>query len=556
MRAALRSISTAGVTALLFVISTLPTFSQENSTTTIRSITRLVQLNMVVVDKSGKPVTGLSQGEFHVFDNGQEQKLVHFAVSTSKGDSIRASESPLVISNSSPNQQQSPRTMTVILVDEMVDQELEATDLRNVIQQARLALLKFLRTLQPGEQVAIYSLRAEGVVIVHDFTDNSEALVESAKRLGSGLLRSKIHMTPGSSAAATALAGSGYKTALHSQNDALTERIHQVLMEDAFESISEQLHYIPGRKNLVWISATFPMVVAGFDPGVMMAERDSPIPVAGAHAALPIPQNAWPENYTDRLTKFARSLSNANIAVYPMDPRGLVAGIASPSVGPFLSQWGAMDLIAAETGGRAIYNDNRIEIAMRDVMDENHVAYILGYYPGDKAWDGKYHKIQVKADRPGAIVRCRKGYYAKDDAPPEGPDPVLRRAAKTFTDSSGIGVELNVATNPLKWFNQEVVVKVRAQDIKFAQADDRYNGHLEVAFVEIDKDGRVVDGIKDDVNLSLLPGSYNRALDVGWFYPRNLWISTGTEKLRLLVRDVATGNIGSVSIPVEDHFGK
>ncbi len=595
MRAALRPISTAVLLAAFVAVSSTALDSQDKGTTTIRSTTRLVQLNVVVVDKQNRPISGLSQEDFHVFDNGHEQKLVHFAVSTSSGNSVSASESPLVINNRALDQQQSPRTMTVILADDLLDHEIGATDIRNTMQQAKLEVLKFLRTVQPGEQVAIYALRAEGVVIVHDFTDNSEALVAAAKTLGSGMLRSKIHMAPTSPAAATASAQASFGVRLASRNDALTERVHQVIVEGAFQSIAEQLRYVPGRKNLVWISATFPMLIAGFDTAIMMQERNTAEPAPGAHGPLPIPKYAWPENYIDRMTKFARSLSNANVAVYPIDARGLIGGIAvgaggpppspymigasyqpgyqagtgqvatnaggvtpgrGPSVGPFLSQWSAMDLVASETGGRAFYDRNGIAPDLREVADENRVAYILGYYPGDQAWDGKYHKVEVKVDRESGVVRCRKGYFARDDAPPEGPDPVLRRAAKSLTDNAGIEVTLNVATNPLRWFNQDVVVKVRTQDLHFEQAEERYNDHLEIAFVQIGKDGRVVDGVKDDVTLALLPESYDQALDLGWFYPRSISINPAAEKLRVLVRDVATGDLGSVSVPVQDPLSK
>ena len=61
------------------------------------------------------------------------------------------------------------------------------------------------------------------------------------------------------------------------------------------------------------------------------------------------------------------------------------------------------------------------------MVDENHVTYTLGYYPGSEAWDGKYHHIVVKLKRSGLTVRCRKGYYAVDE-PMRKPDTALRQA--------------------------------------------------------------------------------------------------------------------------------
>jgi hypothetical protein len=66
-----------------------------------------------------------------------------------------------------------------------------------------------------------------------------------------------------------------------------------------------------------------------------------------------------------------------------------------------------------------------------------------------------------------------------------------------------------------------------------------------------ESDGRVLGGIKDRVALALLPETFNDAETQGWFYPRSLWIEPKTERMRVVVRDLATGAVGSVSVPVE-----
>ena len=92
-------------------------------------------------------------------------------------------------------------------------------------------------------------------------------------------------------------------------------------------------------------------------------------------------------------------------------------------------------------------------------------------------------------------------------------------------------------------------MKLRTQDIQFEQADERFKGHIEVAFVQIAKDGLIVGGIKDDVELALLPASYDQSRDRGWLYPRNISISPAAEKLRVVVRDVATGQSARSPFP-------
>ena len=121
---------------------------------------------------------------------------------------------------------------------------------------------------------------------------------------------------------------------------------------------------------------------------------------------------------------------------------------------------------------------------------------------------------------------------------------------------SGIAVTLNVSSNPLEWFEQEVVVKLDTQEIYFAYTDGRWRANLDVAFVQLANDGRVMEGIKDHLDLALFAESYSDAATQGWFYPKTLDIDPKAEKLRVAVRDLATGALGSVSVPVYHSKGR
>ena len=209
-----------------------------------------------------------------------------------------------------------------------------------------------------------------------------------------------------------------------------------------------------------------------------------------------------------------------------------------------------MELLASETGGHAFYDTNALGEHMREVLEESRVAYLLGYYPGDSAWDGKYHHVEVKLRRPGLTVRCRKGYFALDKALMPYQDSVLREAAKSLLESSGIGVTLSVSSNPLEWFQQDVVVKLDTQEIHFANSGGRWRAQIQLVFVQLAKDGRILDNIKDDLELALYPETYAEAEAQGWFYPKSVFVKPEAEKLRVVVRDLATGAVGSVSVPV------
>jgi VWFA-related protein len=575
-------LSAASVLAILLVGPAVPTHPQDRGASVIRSTTRLVQLNVEVLDKQGKPVGSLSRDDFQVLDNGNDQKLSHFSVTSSVVGGTRSPASPLVITNR-PQQDGGDAlgSVTIIVVEEYVDHNVRMPHWDGALQYARLEVMKFLATLQPGEQVALYAMRPEGLVVIHDLTDDSAALIAAAKALGTGQLKGK-----------TLVAGSELRTmaawmgTLRDKQTANNEDLSRVLVGEAFSAIAKHLQGSPRRMNAIWISSNFPSLVSGSHPGTMLGERDTILPDSWG-ASLPVFANT--ESDYDMWRRWARRLSNANISLYPMDAKGLANGgytasqcthckygeqAAAPgpsdasfhgsvvnmnsayvplppgSVSDLFGKRQTMELLASETGGRAFYDTNALGEHMREVLEESRVTYVLAYYPGDSAWDGMYHHVEVKLKRPGLTVRCRKGYFALDKPLTPYQDGGLREAAKGLLESSGIGVTLNVSSNPLEWFMQDVVVKLDTQEIHFENSGGRWRAQIQVVFVQLAKDGRILDDIKDDLELALYPRTYNEATAQGWFYPKSIFVKPEAEKLRVVVRDHATGDVGSVSVPV------
>jgi VWFA-related protein len=70
--------------------------------------------------------------------------------------------------------------------------------------------------------------------------------------------------------------------------------------------------------------------------------------------------------------------------------------------------------LAEATGGRMleVKGLDKLEAALDEISEELHHQYSLGYYPGNRKWDGKFRKIQIAAQGQGYKVFARKGYYA------------------------------------------------------------------------------------------------------------------------------------------------
>jgi VWFA-related protein len=172
---------------------------------------------------------------------------------------------------------------------------------------------------------------------------------------------------------------------------------------------------LPGRKGLVWVSGGFPMFIGYGDP-------ESQVNIAK------LAPNIDQEVLTDYVEDASRALNNASVAVYPVDARGLLGlpmadasknvkivngKVPSSMTHVNTSHTDTMQYVAELTGGKAFFNTNDIQGAIRKVIEDSAVTYTLGFYTSEENWDDRYHKIKVKVKRSGAEVRAKKGYFAE-----------------------------------------------------------------------------------------------------------------------------------------------
>jgi VWFA-related protein len=105
-----------------------------------------------------------------------------------------------------------------------------------------------------------------------------------------------------------------------------------------------------------------------------------------------------------------------NVNVYTVDPSGLKAPATALALRPGEQQREFMQIIAGETGGRALVNTNAPDRDVPAIFRENSTYYLLGYRSTNEAADGKFRRIQVRMNRRGLTARARSGYYARTTA--------------------------------------------------------------------------------------------------------------------------------------------
>ena len=183
------------------------------------------------------------------------------------------------------------------------------------------------------------------------------------------------------------------------------------------------------------------------------------------------------------------------------------------------------------------------------------MTYTIGYYPASENFDGKFHMLDVKlVKRAGLNLRYRKGYF---DEPEKPQDDKLRRgelrdAVFSPLDASALGLMVQVAPDRPEKGRMTIGVKIDQRGISLQPSDDRWTGRLELVFIQKDDAGRQYGGQDDRVDLNLTRVNYDKLVSEGLVYKKPLNMEVKATQLRVIVRDSASGTMGSVTIPFRD----
>jgi len=529
-----------GVAALAF-LAAQQTPQPSAKPPVFRAGTRLVQLNVVVHDRHGEPVTDLKKEDFAVLERGKPQAIAFFSMDTAAQAPLPSAPLPAhIFTNVLPEHGGVPTGVTVIVLDLVntgwADQH-----------RARDALVKFLKQIEPQDRIAIFSLGGRGLTLLHDYTTDSAALVarlhgmtpEISTELDASILN------PGEQQELRNMGLDAIADANQREADFYTTN-RAVNTLASFEAIAQHLAGLPGRKNLIWLSAGFPLMI-GFDempePGQHFSTRDQRI-------------------FSPEMESAARALNNSGIAVYPVDARGLVAptqfsaSSRTPGRMPTLAQTNAntdtMRDLAERTGGRASYNTNDLTRAIRRAIDDSRVTYTLGYYSTDESQDGRFRDIKVTVDRPHLDVRTRKGYFAMRpaDQAADSRKRDIRAAVWSPLESTALpmNVRVDFIDNPPNTIN--VFVEVSGRSVSFRKDGDRWKAQLDMIYVQKDDNGKVQgSGDVENLSLALTEENYRKASEQGIIHQHRSPRQSSATTLRIVVRDAASGSVGSVTVP-------
>jgi VWFA-related protein len=394
-------------------------------------------------------------------------------------------------------------------------------------------------------------LEADSIGVLHDFTRDNASLIAALARFQSKTSRA----TQAADATPVALAKTG-NAAEDAEFDAWLQRSTKEVSafyirnrvkatESALVTIASRLAGVRGRKNLVWVSSAFPL------------RLDL------SHETM---------RFSSELGRAARAINGANIAVYAVDAKGLVAPFTNAAAEPTqevasgkrpfdadfpkstfeadMRNVDTMQSMADATGGRAFYNTNDFAKVIRRAVDDSRLTYALGYYPSHATWDGAYHTIMVTVNRPDAVVRSRKGYYATrfEEANPGTSQEALLDAIRSPLEATGLGVTARVQKVASGW---SVAIRPAPDAVTLTRKNDRWEGAIDVVIAQSLPNGQTFKTFASTVHLEFTFAQREQMLREGFSFDRVVALRPGSHRLHIVVRDVPSGATGSVIIPTD-----
>jgi VWFA-related protein len=501
----------------------------------VRTNTRLVIVDVVATDAKGQPVKDLEAKDFSAFENGKQQKISDFAFHHPGQTRTVARQQlpPHVVSNTPQFQ---PGSMNVILFDSVNGDFSEHA-------YAKDELVKFLSSSDLGQPLAIFALESQ-LKLLHDFSIDAPELKASVARY-----KPPVHsaMTESIESRASAFSNEGN---FHTSERDIETTLNQL------NALAKILKGYPGRKNLIWLSESFPLNLfpetslrnSIMGPDLKSAEGSG----SGGASTMENLQTSLPSrNYAALVKKVSDALMDAQVAVYPVDAGAL--GRDS-----HMTAQHTMNDMAAWTGGEAFINRNDLAVSMRTSIDDGSTYYTLEYYPDNKKWDGQFRAIQIKADRPGVKLRYRLGYYAIDpeklnkDESDKLAETVSR--AMEFDTPAYTSVRFEAGVVPPSDKNKKVVVNfaIDPHTISFQHKSDGLE-HARVGCVvwAYGKDKQKPTTAKEATrDAGLKPEVYQQLMKQYFPCKQEIELKPGTYTLRLAVIDRTTNQLGTTNAQI------
>jgi len=532
---------------------------QQGEEEVVRITTNLVQVDAVVLDGEGKPVTDLRPDEVQIFEDGRPRKITNFSYIAESGRRGGAAAPSPSNGSTPPPFRLRPEDVrrTIALVVDDLGLSFQT------VQSTRRALKKFVdEQMRPGDIVAIIRTSG-GVGALQQFTSDRRQLyasIEAVRWYGTG----RSGPTPFEPTDTPTPGAKGDEVdSLKAVQESFREDLSTVGTLGAIGHVVRGLRDLPGRKTVVVIS-----------DGIRVGDDADPARDTRTGRAL---------------RRLIDQAARASVVIHTMNAAGIQWFSASAAdslathsgvgtrdalqMGELISGRAAaisarqagLSLLAEKTGGAALQGSNDLSAGIRRLLDEGRGYYLIGYQPDGSTFDAGtgrrlFHRLSLKVTRPGRYrVRMRDGFFGVPDGEASAPrgtqrDQIVGALLSPF-GASGVRVRLtSLFANDAKTGSYtRSILHVDARDLTFKEeADGWRTATFDVFTVTFDEAGNVVDQLGRTDALRVRDEAYRQVIEHGFVYNAMLPVKKpGAYQLRAVLRDQESGRVGSAGQFVE-----
>lgn len=515
---------------------------------TFRAEINYVEVDARVLDAQGAFIPDLKAGDFQVLEDGKPQQVTAFSLVNIPVERL---ERPLFASRPiepdvRTNLQAADGRIYLLVLD-----DLHTNALRSV--RTKAAARQFIERFIGSNDMAAVVHTSGRVDAAQDFTNNQRLLLQAVDKFMGRKLRSSsmnriddYFRNVGSPNAGDKPVDLDDKERGFQARNAL----------DTIRNLSQYLGNIRGRRKALVM----------FSEGIDYDINN-------------VFENTEATMVLDATRDVIAAATRANVAVYGVDPRGLASagddlievqsfpddtslGLGSGSLfNEVRLAQDSLRVLSEETGGFAAVNRNDFANAFRRIVDDNSAYYVMGYYSTNDRRDGRFRKIEVKLNnRPGLVVRARKGYVAARGRAPEtkptsanAASPALRDAMESPLPLPGLplGMTAAVFKGPAPKGSVVISTLINGSTLPFTEAAGMMVNDLEVMAVATDEKGKAFWSDRNTVNLKMKPETADRVRSSGFRVIQSMDLAPGRYQLRVAVRESNTDKAGSVTYDLE-----
>jgi len=516
-------------------------------------------IQVYVTDRTGNSVRDLKVSDFVLTDNGKPQKITNFeqhelilpgkkgretSLQEERGEEAKAPLERKVTPPSVKNQSAAPIKTTELKAEAMSRKfflffDFAFNDLRGVIRSKEAALSFLEKQVQPEDEVGVLSYSAIRGFVQHEYLTKDHKRIREviekispgeilgrAAGLGGGgwkdLAGTSESMGPTQGPGRGAVDAEGSSAIKKSEEEIykIQARQYTQLMKD----LARSLRYIPGVKSIVYFSK-------GIANEVIYGSIRKSNEIVMVSGDILIRQ---------KYEEMARELAAANCSVYAMN-------ISGKATSHFEDRDLLGDLtlrqLADLSGGKYFDNIESYEQVMAEINHLTGTFYVLGYSISEN-WDGAYHKVKVKVNRPGCEIFGQTGYF----------NPKPFKEYTEFEKSLHL-IDLALSEKPLMQEPMRFPLEIRVEPaaktsriIVAAKIPADKLGDVLAAATEIV--ALVFNDKNDIVEMKKEEKAASPSGKEFLIYEKTFSLPPGRYECRLVIRNLETGRAGIASAPL------